>query len=275
MAGPITQTELYNTKSLYSLSGSAAAVWLFTTILALVFNVDTDKYKWIGLCVALAISFIGILRLRKMSLTYGTIAFFNGLLIYVTAVGIDSINQGVKRNGDVVQEALIPFTAGKPWWATTSVVDSIQYLRTRTIAVIDQKDSLAVNNASLYDSLSRLRGRIAALISEQTGNDDLVKCLAENATLKSEVARLESELESAAKPATPAAPPPDYVAVIKKVRSLNRRLLQYLNDYLDAGSEKPKTQLEALRNTNENINTLKIQIDEYNAKLDALIRSGN
>lgn len=65
---PQLRTELYKRKTFFTLSGASGGIWLSTTVLAAVFNVDTDKYKWIGLSVAIAILFIGALQVKKIDL---------------------------------------------------------------------------------------------------------------------------------------------------------------------------------------------------------------
>jgi hypothetical protein len=127
MANNYIPNELYNKKTLFSLGGASLGVWLFTTVIGNVFNFDVSNYKWVGLIVAIFLSFVGGFSIGKLNFQQYTIIFFNGLLIYVTACGIDSINHsGLPRNKNQIKTAsIIPFTGEKIWWAPKELTDSI------------------------------------------------------------------------------------------------------------------------------------------------------
>jgi hypothetical protein len=131
MANNYIPTELYNKKTLFSLGGASLGVWLFTTVIGNVFNFDTSNYKWIGFVVALFLSFTGGYSIGKLNFQKYTIIFFNGLLIYVTACGIDSINHSTvsKDKNRINKSAIIPYTESKIWWASIELTDSIKDLR--------------------------------------------------------------------------------------------------------------------------------------------------
>lgn len=277
IAQPSVPTELYTMKTMFTLGGSSAGVWLFTTILALVFNVDVDKYKWIGLCVALALSFIGAITVEKFNLRLAMVAFFNGLLIYVTAVGINSINQGVSHNKDISKASLIiPSNLDKPWWPAADLVDSIQFLNKEYKKAVAMKGLLETSNKVLTDSLTLLKTELASLSSKSNGCDEVKKCLAENKNLKDEILRLKMSLEKAG--STKRGDVSDRksddksVQLLNELKSLNSELLKNLNKYLDAGSLDTRTQVVALRSANEKVFDLRQEINEYNSKIDALLK---
>lgn len=121
--------ELFNKKTLFSLGGASLGVWLFTTVIGSVFNFDTSNYKWLGLIVALVLSFGGAFSVVKWNFQQYVIVFFNGLLIYVTACGIDSINHSkdsVKTNQ--IKSSIIPFTSDKIWWEPKEMTNKIDEL---------------------------------------------------------------------------------------------------------------------------------------------------
>jgi hypothetical protein len=132
MDKPFSPGELYDGKTLFTLSGASMGVWLFTSVISNVLNIETEKYKWMGLLVALFLAYLGAFSIgKKWDLKLTTIAFFNGLLIFITASGIDSINHNVtvKENPAVISKsALIPFTNNNMWWAPRELTDSIKIL---------------------------------------------------------------------------------------------------------------------------------------------------
>jgi hypothetical protein len=269
-------TQLYTTRTMFTLGGSSAAVWLFSGVLALVFNVDPDKYKWIGLSVALVISFVGAMRFKRMNIQFATITFFNGLLIYVTAVGIDSINQGISRNKgkeEVSKAALIPFTDNKPWWPATTLVDSINYYKTENTKVVAIKDEYELKNKLLRDSLVIVR-EITPREIGPSYEIEYKKCLMENKKLLLEIAQLSKKtIQPIGKEAPQISPElkKSIVEMLPALKSLNKELLKNVNDYLNAGELDPRGQLQALRDANTNAYTLKLQIMDYNTRLDDLI----
>jgi hypothetical protein len=272
MTSPQLPTELYTPKTLYTLGGSSTAVWLFTTILASTFGVDTDRYKWIGLCVAIVLSFIGAIALKKLNFSMGTVALFNGLLIYVTSVGINSLNEGIKKDKDnKKQSSFVPFLNDTPWWPSTTLVDSIHFLKTEFEKNDKINNLLVTENLSLKDSLKLLKQ--GKTIVDKTKSDPKLKtCLVENAKLLAEIEKLKKQLQTPALTST-GNPNQASVNLLRKTKELNKELNSNLNKYLKA--DKPKDQLEVLQVANENIYELKTHIDEYNEKLTALINEMN
>src|SRR5260221_3527206 len=157
MANANIQSELYTTKTLFTLGGSSAAVCLFTGVMASVYGIDQYHYKLIGLIVAVVLSYIGALKLKKLEALSLTVAFFNGLLIYVTAVGINSINQGIKGNKEIVSYAtLLAPSYDKAWWPTSLLQDSILYLKATLNKANAKNDELTfkLRNKKTDDSIS-------------------------------------------------------------------------------------------------------------------------
>ena len=96
------QEKLYDRKSLFTLSGAAGAVWLLCLVIA---NLDQDHemlsvtvYKFIALAVSMALAIYMVLRdKRKTRKENYLFAFFNGLLIFVNASGINAISSNVAK----------------------------------------------------------------------------------------------------------------------------------------------------------------------------------
>ncbi len=85
-------TELFRPDTLLTLSGSATAVWLVTSVLGYLVGARAQQVKkWIGLAVALLLALLGATQLEARSPVVWTAAVVNALLIYLTAVGANTI----------------------------------------------------------------------------------------------------------------------------------------------------------------------------------------
>jgi hypothetical protein len=269
-------TELYTVKTMFTLGGGSAAVWIFTTILAWVFEVDTEKYKWIGLCIALALSYIGALKLKNLSVQLVTVAFFNGLLIYITAVGIDSINQGIKtsKSGKETKAALIPFTTSKPWWPSAALVDSISLGKKQYVEVHRRYTELETKNKTLKDSLHEMT---ATLQMNVQGNEILKKYIDSNKQLSIDLEECKKRIAEKVDSPKGLASPNDAQKQNEKLRDLlvdlrkmNGVLIEDLGNYIKTGQDNPDFNLETLRKINDDIYSFRLQLIEVNTKIDKM-----
>jgi hypothetical protein len=122
----VRRTSWYKQEALVIAGGSALAVWLLSSVVSPLLNLNPAHYRWMGLMIAILSSFAGVSYLkRKVDLRVLPVAFINGLIIFVIASGIDSINQGIRGGNDHAEAALIPFTEKGTWWPTQSLVDSL------------------------------------------------------------------------------------------------------------------------------------------------------
>jgi len=108
--------EFYTPKALFSLGGASGAVVLTSGTFGYVFDFNP---KWLGLFVAQVISFAGIAFLPKDGSRHSSslvaVAFFNGLLIYSQAVGLNTLNHAVPTP-KTKQAVLVPVVDPVPWW---------------------------------------------------------------------------------------------------------------------------------------------------------------
>jgi hypothetical protein len=277
MATPKTPvpTELYTAKTMFTLGGGSAAVWIFTTILAWVFEVDTEKYKWIGLCIALALSYIGALKLKSISIQLVTVAFFNGLLIYITAVGIDSINQGIRtqKSGEEVKAALIPFTTSKPWWPSASLLDSIHLGKKQNVEVFRRYTELKIQNTTLQDSLQEMANTLQMNVQ---GNEILQKYIDSNKQLSFDLEACRNKpVEKVAETTKDSEAANDAQKQSEKLRTLltdlkkmNGVLIKEFGNYIKGGQGNPDSNLETLRKINDDIYSFRLQLIEVNSQID-------
>lgn len=85
--------ELYTASSLLTLSGSATAVFIITSVIGYLIGGSrglTIK-KWLGLALALIFAFLGATQVNNPDLVTWVVALVNGFLIYLTAVGANTI----------------------------------------------------------------------------------------------------------------------------------------------------------------------------------------
>lgn len=91
--------ELFTLQSLLSLQGAAAASLLVPNVLAHLIGERFQPYKkWISFIIALGLAYFVAILAETQALTKWIIAFFNGFLIFASAVGI---NEGASRGTEL------------------------------------------------------------------------------------------------------------------------------------------------------------------------------
>lgn len=85
--------ELYTTSSLLTLSGSATAVWIITSTIGYLIGKRKSKEikKWVGLVLALLFALLGATQVQDPDLITWVVAIVNGFLIYLTAIGANTV----------------------------------------------------------------------------------------------------------------------------------------------------------------------------------------
>jgi hypothetical protein len=249
-------------------------------------------YKMVGLVVAIVIAFIGMFRFkRKLSIAVTTVAFFNGLLIYVTASGIDSIQQGSGKGGIATQvnstspdssktqpttSALLSFTNRTPWWPSVVLTDSIEYYKETTSSLEVRHRLLVRENEALRDTIDVLNVQ-QAIPSDQPNSSlesQLANCLTSNEKFRLMVEKLTNDVRN--RDEQQPAPTPvsinndDLLRILSEMRDANKTLLSSVNRYTKAGAMDPKTQRQALIIATESIADLQRDLINYNTQLDKL-----
>ena len=85
--------SFYTIETLFSLTGSATAVWIKTSVTGYVLELKNSRKfkKLLGLTLSISLALLGVTQIQeKTSLTW-VVAFINGFLIYLTAVGANTI----------------------------------------------------------------------------------------------------------------------------------------------------------------------------------------
>ena len=82
-------SDFYTIDTLLTFGGAVAAIWLVPNVLIFVTEGKAQPYaKWIGLAVALGLSMLGAAT-ASGDWTRFVVAFFNGLILFAAAFGIN------------------------------------------------------------------------------------------------------------------------------------------------------------------------------------------
>ena len=91
--GNQTLDALFTIESLLSLQGSAAASFLVPNVLGYLIGDTFNPYKkWVSFAIAMILAYLVAILSSDAGVTKWILAFFNGFLVFASAVGI---NQGV------------------------------------------------------------------------------------------------------------------------------------------------------------------------------------
>lgn len=197
MATQQLQENLYDKKSLFTLSGSAGAVWLLCLVMA---NLDQEHqmlsvsvYKFVALGLSMVLAVYMVLRdKRKTRKENYLFAFFNGLLIFVNASGINAISSNVAKLASEPSQ-------DSAWVTTTTQSYEAQFLAF----------SFFVNdvdwwpNAKKEAEINDLKAKLKAYEQELATQNDIPQKqetipqdnTAQNANYEQQIAALKQELE--------------------------------------------------------------------------------
>lgn len=278
--------EFYDQKSFFSLGGAATAVWIFTNVIGNVFELDlVNNYKWLGLFLSIFIAFLGSYQINKIDVVSGTLTIFNGFLIFVAASGINAINHGVTGNSNIsVQSAtLFKFLDKEIWWKPTKMTQEIIMLQAQKDSIINQNnlqiiyllDSCSqnyknVNQRINKDSIDFYTSKIKSIENEVA---ELRKSKRELDSYKNqkeipEVEKVDtSEFLSNARE--------DLINQIMNFQNSKIELEKNVNLYLDAGTLNPGSQIQALRDMNIKILSLKSGLDKSDKEIQRILEKLN
>jgi len=83
--------EFFTTNTLFTLSGSSVAVWIITSVIGDLMGINQKFKKWIGLILSLILALLGVTLLEDRPWLTWLVAVVNGFLIYLTAVGVNTV----------------------------------------------------------------------------------------------------------------------------------------------------------------------------------------
>jgi len=115
--------EFYTPATLFTLTGMATAVWFMTCVIGYLVRIGVETRKWVGFVLSLFFALLGASLLQDKTLVTWVVATVNGFLIYLTAVGVNTVSapsatQGaaspVKETAAVIERKRRSFLAR--WW---------------------------------------------------------------------------------------------------------------------------------------------------------------
>src|SRR5579864_7397366 len=115
--------SFYTVATLFTLGGSATAVWLITSTIGYLFGVkDSQRLKkWLGIVLSLALALVGATQVQDRSILTWIVAIVNGFLIYLTAVGANTnVSSASEEPKSPVRETgrrkKVRGSFSEPWW---------------------------------------------------------------------------------------------------------------------------------------------------------------
>ena len=96
--------SFFTMESLMTLQGATAACLMVPNVVAYLIGPEFDKYrKWVSLVVAFGIAFLTAYFAETPLWSKWVLAFFNGLLIFSSAVGINQMTWRVRVSREARQ----------------------------------------------------------------------------------------------------------------------------------------------------------------------------
>ena len=165
---PGLPNEFYTASTFFTLSGIAGAVWLFCLVLSNFESVDAyldaEMYRLIALTLSLILAIMMLLRQKiKKKMEHWLFAFFNALLIFINASGLNAIQNNLSFVDEVtVQEssifplAMIPFFKNNvSWWPDKTLVTENKNLKVEN-DILKQKITQIKNKIDSTESKSEI-----------------------------------------------------------------------------------------------------------------------
>jgi hypothetical protein len=167
--------EFVTAGSLASIGGASAADWVASSVISNVFGLDA---KWVGLLIAMVISFVAvpIVDKRKERSRWSPLAILgsilNGCLIYATAVGINSVNNGIPGGSKGKEAApkratLIPIIDSRPWWPPVELEKALGEAERATKEANDQLEVVASQVDQALEGVERARQQLNEMRQEK------------------------------------------------------------------------------------------------------------
>lgn len=132
-------SQLFTTETFFTLGGASVGVWAFNAVFGKFYGPHILLLRGSILAVALVISFSEAHRRRHVARQELLVAFFNGLLIYISATGVNAVSTGTDFSRGSLPGAqgasFLPFLNERALWPP--------------IALIREKDALQQEGALL------------------------------------------------------------------------------------------------------------------------------
>ncbi len=116
--------EFYTIETLFTLTGATTGVWVITSVIGyLIPGLSSNIKKWLGLVLAFVFVFLGVAFGQDKSPLIWVVAFVNSFLVYLTAVGANTITAHAASRGSNDDGPFRPVGRSskrggfsEPWW---------------------------------------------------------------------------------------------------------------------------------------------------------------
>ncbi len=126
-------SALYTTGTFYTLGGASTGVWMFAAVFGQYFGPHLNWLRGLALVIAVVISFVDASRRHQTARSDLVVAFFNGLLIYASATGINAVSTGTgfgRGNSPGAQSAsFLPFVREQALWPSLELIHKQEALQ--------------------------------------------------------------------------------------------------------------------------------------------------
>jgi len=258
MAASTLPNEAITPKSLYTITGAAAAVWLFGAVLYTVLGQRVDEviYRSIAFGLSLIIAIGMLIEKKTYKLKYWLLIIPNSALIFVNASGYNAVNTGSfdapgvasekvnsvnsislppGETGSIQNASILPFLKDIAWWPDPLLKEKVEVLE-------EINDSLKTENKVLH---------------QKEGGVTVADSL-EAADSKNKIASLEAQIQALQNENTALSAGnknnSDLTATIEKLNATINSLRKQLNDK-DVQLRNSNAQLQQARNDLATANT--------------------
>ncbi|PSR55772.1 hypothetical protein AHMF7605_20825 [Adhaeribacter arboris] len=197
----IVPTELITNKTLYTLTGASASVWIVCLVIHSILHRslnNPDVYKIIALSLSLLVSTSVVFKKRKKTYEDWLLSVINGFLIFIYATGFNSISTNIFLVDETKAVSVKSDTNGKAYFNAKSTTQLAGFLDLFDIdwfpnkKLIRENENLLYNIDSLKKTLSNYEVRFK---TKNIGNENHDSSLEiENSELKNKILELEKKL---------------------------------------------------------------------------------
>jgi len=223
--------QLFDARAIVTLAGASAAVVITTSVIQDIADPPPQLLKIVALVLAQVIAFVAAALVRPRRALVFFLAFFNGLLIYSTATGLNTMDNAV-RGGKQKQAALVPAIDSVAWWPPAEMADLQVAAGATSQTITETAPVLGRGTAVLKDPRLPVRDQATSLQRQLAGIPDQRRALQE---------RLNALAKEAERPVHPAER-----EAVERQRAKNRDDLQRELMRLDELERNAKQRLEGI-----------------------------
>lgn len=209
---PQLPSDFFSANSLFTLSGSACAVWIFCLVLSAIIPANSlSVYHWrlIALVFSEFLAVAIVLQQKNNSSIKWLIGLINGLLIFINASGINAVSTGLafeNKNSmkmekmsylgahDKIAASMHIFNHEISWWPDLNILHEKDSLEKTNVALVRKNEQIeksynsfkkncVISNPNITDVLKR----------DSILNEKVSKIERENVLLKSRLENLDSK----------------------------------------------------------------------------------